>query len=73
MQYSRFDHEQQIMACWQITNDIQTVLEYTETLQGIPSEQMDQLQNMLVGIISLYDQKFDKLFKIFEESLKAQK
>lgn len=73
MEYSRFDHEQQIMACWLITNDIQTVLEYTETLNAVPPEQLDQLQNMLIGMISLYDQKFDKLFKIFEESLKAQK
>lgn len=73
MEYSRFDHEQQIMACWQITNDIQTVLEYTENLHAVPPEQLDQLQNMLIGMISLYDQKFDKLFKMFEESLKAQK
>lgn len=72
MEYSRFDHEQQILACWQITNDIQTVLEYTETLNATP-EQLDQLQNMLIGMISLYDQKFDKLFKLFEESLRAQK
>ena len=71
MKYSRFDHEQQIMACWVITNDIQTVLEYTENLDAVPPEQLDKLQNMLSGIISLYDQKFDKLFKMFEESLKA--
>lgn len=73
MEYSRFDHEQQIMACWLITNDIQTVLEYTETLHAVPPEQLDQLQNMLIGMISLYDQKFDKLFKMFEESLRVQK
>lgn len=73
MEYSSFDLEQQILACWNVTSDVQTVLDYTETLHGIPPEQFDQLQNMLVGIVSLYDQKFDKLFALFEASLKAQK
>ena len=58
--------EQQIMECWRITDDIQTVNEY---LLDAPLEvdREDKIANMLIGIKSLYDAKFGKLFSIFTQ------
>ena len=59
----RFDLEQQIMACWNITSDIDTLLE------GVIESDMtpDQIANILLGMKQLYELKFDKLFNTFEQ------
>jgi len=64
--FDRFDFEQQIMACWNVTSDIKTVTEY---LLDAPLEvdREDKIANMLLGIESLYEAKFDKLFRQFED------
>ena len=64
--YDQFDFEQQIMACWNVTSDIKTVTEY---LMDAPLElnREDKIANMLIGIESLYEAKFDKLFRMFEQ------
>ena len=69
MAYSRFEHEQQLLQCWNVTNDLKTVLDSTENLD-LPADQLDTLQSMLCGMIALYDAKFDTLFKTFEQSIK---
>ena len=63
--FDRFDFEQQIMQCWHVTDDIQTVTEY---LLDAPLEtgREDKIANMLLGIEALYNAKFDKLFRQFE-------
>jgi hypothetical protein len=63
--FDRFDFEQQIMACWNVTSDIKTVTEY---LLDAPLEagREDKIANMLMGIEALYEAKFDKLFRQFE-------
>lgn len=63
--FDRFDFEQQIMACWNVTSDIKTVTEY---LLDAPLEagREDKIANMLLGIEALYEAKFDKLFRQFE-------
>ena len=63
--FDRFDFEQQIMSCWNVTSDIKTVTEY---LLDAPLEanREDKIANMLLGIESLYEAKFDKLFRQFE-------
>jgi len=63
--FDRFDFEQQIMECWNVTSDIQTVTEY---LLDAPLEanREDKIANMLMGIEALYNAKFDKLFRQFE-------
>ena len=64
--FDRFDFEQQIMACWNVTSDIRTVTEY---LLDAPLEdgREDKIANMLMGIEALYNAKFDKLFSQFED------
>ena len=59
----RFDLEQQIMACWNVTSDIETLFE------GVVESDMthDQIANILLGMKQLYELKFDKLFNTFEQ------
>lgn len=66
MSVNRFDFEQQIMECWNVTSDIKIVTEY---LLDAPLEagREDKIANMLMGMEQLYQVKFDKLFKQFEE------
>ena len=57
----RFDLEQQILDCWNLTNDLEhlnyAVLEYELT--------KDQIANVLTGLIELYNIKFDITFNTF--------
>lgn len=54
-QITRFDLEQQILDCWKITDDIPLLEE-----QGASTADMTSLANV-------YEFKFRKLWKIFEE------
>ena len=64
--FDRFEFEQQIMECWNVTTDIRTVSEY---LMDAPLEEgrEDKIANMLMGIEALYEAKFNKLFRQFEQ------
>lgn len=66
MKYDRFGHEQQIMSCWNICDDLKVLTE------GVLESDMttDQISNVLIGLTDLYQLKFDKLFKTFEASIK---
>ena len=59
----RFDLEQQIMACWNVTSDIDTLCE------GVLESDMttDQIANILLGMKQLYELKFDKMLRTFEQ------
>ena len=59
----RFDLEQQIMACWNVTSDIDTLCE------SVCESDMttDQIANILLGMKQLYELKFDKMFRTFEQ------
>ena len=65
----RFEFEQHIMECWNVTTDIRTVSEY---LQDAPLEagREDKIANMLMGIEALYQVKFEKLFRSFEQMVR---
>ena len=63
--FDRFDFEQQIMACWNVTSDIKTVTEYLLDAP-LEADREEKVANMLLGIESLYEAKFDKLFRQFE-------
>jgi hypothetical protein len=69
---NRFDLEQQIMGCWNVTTDIRVVSEY---LMDAPLEdnRQDKISNMLIGIEALYEAKFDKLFRTFESFVHDRK
>lgn len=66
MSYDRFDHEQQIMKCWNVVDDMralnEAILETDIT--------RDKISNVLMGLADMYEIKFDKLFSQFEESCK---
>ena len=62
---NRFDLEQEILKCWNVIDDINVVLnmmdrDYTE----------DELMNALIGITTIYNQRFETLFETFETCLK---
>ena len=69
--FDRFDFEQQIMECWNVTSDIKTVAKY---LMDAPLEtgREDKIANMLIGIEALYQAKFEELFRQFEAIIKEQ-
>lgn len=66
MKFDRFEFEQQIMDCWNVTKDVKTVYKY---LLHAPLEtgREDKIANMLMGIEALYEAKFEELFRQFEE------
>ena len=64
---NRFDLEQEIMSCWNITTDLNVLLE--EVIEGDLSK--DQVSNVLLGLHQLYEIKFNKLFRTFEQYIKT--
>ena len=65
MTYDRFEHEQQVMTCWAIVDELKTINE------GVLEKDLspDQVANMLSGLSVLYQLKFEKLFALFEASI----
>ena len=63
--FDRFEFEQQIMECWNVTTDIRVVSEYLMDAPLEPGRE-DKIANMLIGIEALYEAKFNKLFRSFE-------
>ena len=61
---TRFDLEDQIMQCWNVTSDIKTAYTY---LLDSPDFDIDKASNMLIGIQALYEAKFNKLQEIMEK------
>lgn len=68
MSYDRFDHEQQIMKCWQIIDQLDTINE------GILEHDWssDQVSNAIMGLKEIYQLEFDKLFAQFTASIKEK-
>ena len=66
MAFDRFDFETQIMSCWGITTDLKDLSE--EVLEGDLSK--DQITNVLIGIEQLYNIRFEKLFRQFEQLIR---
>jgi hypothetical protein len=65
---NRFDFEQQIMKCWNVTDDIDTLY------KGVGDVGMteDQIMNVLLGMKEIYDLKFNELFSTFEQLIKKK-
>jgi hypothetical protein len=51
------------MNCWNVTNDLKDLSE--EVLEGDLTK--DQITNALIGIEQLYEIRFNKLFRQFEQ------
>lgn len=74
MAKTRFDFEQQIMSCWAVTDDIDTVYEYVmddPDFAGMDPVHADKIANLLLGMSAMYSVKFDKMFKTFQELTRA--
>ena len=66
-QYDRIDLEQHIMKCSNVTDDLDLVLKITE------SEDMDRIQNSIIGLKEIYQQKFEDLWACFETLIAEKK
>jgi len=66
----RFDFEQQILKCWNITEEIELLNE-----QVLENDKLtkDEISNYLLGLHTIYQMKFDKLFTQFETMVKEKK
>lgn len=63
--FNRFDFEQQIMSCWNVTTDMKDVAK-------IVSSSEPGSGNILVGLVDLYEHRFSKLFSMFESMVREQ-
>lgn len=67
----RFDLEQDIMACWSVVDDIKQLNErLMDGLPGVTDLSTDQLANILLGLESIYQMKFERLFDTYSQVLK---
>jgi len=58
----RFDLEQEILACWGMTSDLDLIIE-----QVIERDcTRDELANLLIGVKALHNLRCEKLFATFE-------
>jgi len=64
---NQFDLEQGIMSCWHVTDDLNVLLEELVENQTFTK---DQASNFVLGLATIYEAKFDKLFRDFESFLK---
>jgi hypothetical protein len=63
----QFDLEQGIMSCWHVTDDLDILL---EELMENEHFTKDQASNFVLGLSTIYQAKFEKLFRDFEDFLK---
>jgi hypothetical protein len=59
----RFELEQQILGCWNITDELALVTEYVMESRELDR---DKIANILIGMKGLYDIKFQRCFDTFE-------
>ena len=69
MKYDRFDLEQLILKNWEVTTEIKHLRELIS--DGKPTQ--DQIENYLLGLETIYEVKFNKLWDCFEELCQHQK
>jgi hypothetical protein len=61
--FDRFDFEQQIMSCWNVTTDLKDLNEAVLDTDMTKN----QIANVLMGVEQLYNLRFEKLFRQFEQ------
>jgi hypothetical protein len=66
----RFDLEQQILKCWNVTEEIELLNENVLENDDLTK---DDISNYLLGLQTMYELKFEKLFRQFEEMIKDKK
>jgi len=60
----RFDFEQEILSCWNVVDDIRLL---NGSIMDSDILDKDDIANYLLGLQTIYELKFDKCFKTFEE------
>ena len=59
--------EEQIFACWQVTNDLEEVFAYFYECDVIDK---DKLANILLGLKEIYNIKFENTYNTYEQLVK---
>ncbi len=59
------------MKCWNITEDLDTIFGYVVNDAVDAKIDADKISNMVLGLMQLYDLKFQELFEAYEEVLKT--
>ena len=67
---NRFDLEQNIMKCWNVTEDIDLLYENVMENDNMTK---DDIANALLGLRVLYEMQFEKLWQNFESMAKEKK
>jgi hypothetical protein len=66
---NRFELEQSFLRCWDITEDLRLLAEKCEEIDNV--ELADEISNIVLGIQSIYECRFQKAFDQFEELLRS--
>jgi hypothetical protein len=72
MSKDRFDLEQSIMDCWNVTDDIGMVTDYfvdNPKFEHMPADITDAIMNKYLGIKELYEIRFQRLWDCFEDMI----
>lgn len=69
MEKTRFDLEEQIMDCWGVVDDIKS-LYYINDIRELTE---DERANALLGLMTVYQIKFELLFNTFEQLIQKGK
>ena len=60
---NRFDLEQELLDCWKVTDDVKLL--YDKVMNdGMTT---DEVANVLLGLVSLYELKFGRCWETFED------
>lgn len=59
--------EEKILSAWGITDDLMDLLRLSE------GEDIDDIQNVIIGLVSLYNHRFEELWREFETQLAEKK
>jgi hypothetical protein len=60
----RFNFENQLMKCWDIVEEVRLLNELVLESDTVTT---DQISNYLLGLETIYEAKFEKLYRQFEE------
>jgi hypothetical protein len=64
---NRFDLEQDIMNCWSVVEDVK---ELSRCMLDRRKMTEDEISNYLLGLETIYQVKFERLFETFEMLIK---
>jgi hypothetical protein len=66
----RFDLETDIMTCWNVVEDIK---ELHRSMLDRREMSQDEISNYLLGLETIYQVKFERLFETFEQMVHNRK